>query len=458
MASKHKSNISWSSILLSILLISAVGTILWVLSDIAGTHPPSSKDLTKNESESIVNIFSINDLANTLVNKHTASNIPQKERSNILQAVKNTLQHLQDTNKQPALQNLQALELNAAISTLTESVKLEEKSREAAKTWVDIGNLQQLQSSQLALYAYKKASKLDNKNISAWNRLGHYYRRQQQFALAENAYNHVLQSSGDTSTTLAVAHANFGLLYQAQSKFEQAETAYLKALEINDAQKNTPSLASNAENLAIIYKQKKNFEASERYYLIALSHYKTLEKSEQIAKLQTSLASLYHQHKALEKAKKHHRIALNIYLERNNQTKTASSYSNLGIINQQQGQASKAKELFEQSLELNKIIKSQKGIADQYGNLGILHRSQNNLLESESSHLMSLKIYQELSHTEAISQQQTNLGFLYQAWDKNEKACKYWQESQNTLAPTQNTNRIERIKALIQKHCPQSVD
>ena len=448
MASKHKSNISWSSILLTLLLIAAVASVVWVLSDIAKTIPPTS-----NTKEQIAKptIISIDKLANTLISQFTAKNISQKDQKNTLQAVKNTLQHLQDTNNDQTLEKLQKLDLSGAINTLNTMVEVEEKPRNAAKIWVDIGNLQQLQSSQLALYAYKKASKLDDNNINAWNRLGHYYRQQQKFSLAENAYTHVLQSAN--KTTKALAYTNFGLLYQAQSQLDEAETAYLKALNINLIEKNTASLASNSENLAIIYKQKNNFEASEKYYLNALSHYETLQQSKQIANIQTSLASLYHKNNKLDDAKHYYQTALNIYLKEKNQRKIADIYSNLGIIHQQQNQASEAKAFFEKSLEINQALDSQQGIAEQYGNLGILYRSQKNLLKSESSHLKSLQIYQALSHKEGISQQQTNLGFLYQAWDQTDKACEYWKKSTETLSQTKNTNRIERIKTLLEKYC-----
>ena len=449
MAIKHKSNVSWSSILLTLLLIAAVASIIWVLSDIAKTIPSTAN--TDEHVEKPI-IASTDELSNALINKFTAKNITQKDKNNARQAVKNTLQHLQDTNRDQTLESLQKLNLSSAIDNLSKSVKQEEITREAAKTWVDIGNLQQLQSSQLALYAYKKASKLDNNNINAWNKLGHYYRQQQKFSLAENAYTHVLQSANKT-TTAALAHTNFGLLYQAQSKFNKAEIAYLKALDINRAEKNTSSLASNSENLAIIYKQKNNFDDSEKYYLNALSHYKILQQSSQVANIQISLASLYHQDNRLSDATQYYQIALNTYQKENNQRKIASIYSNLGIIHQQQNNATEANVFFEKSLKINQAIKSQQGIAEQYGNLGILHRSQKNLPKSESLHLKSLKAYQAISHTEGISQQQTNLGFLYQAWDQTNKACEYWNKSKDTLAQTQNTSRTERIKILIEKYC-----
>jgi tetratricopeptide (TPR) repeat protein len=451
MSSKKKSNISWLSGLLSILLIGAVIAVFWVLKDRVLTLPESKNN--KHTSTSPAKIDSKNNTANQLVRKFVSIKIATKEKNNLLQAVNNSLQHLQETNHHQVLVLLQKLELKAAISYLIESLEEEEKLREIAKIWVDIGNLQQLHSSQLALYAYKKATQFDDKNSNAWNRLGHFYRQQQQFTLAENAYNKVLVSSFDTTTTQAVALTNFGLLYQTQGKLEQAEASYLKALVINETKNNTASLASNNENLAIIYKKNNNFDLSEKHYLVALQHYGLLKQDNSIATIQASLASLYHQYHKLEKAKQFYQIALGIYQKTNNQKKTASSYSNLGILYQQQGKSEIAKDFFQKSLAINKNNQQQQGVADQYGYLGVLQRLQKKFIKSEALHLQSLAIYQELKHSEGISQQQTNLGFLYQAWGKTEKACQAWENSKEILIQINNKNRIVRIASLIEKHC-----
>ena len=452
MASNHKSNISFSSWLLTILLIAAVTAVIFVLSDIADSLPPAQQTDSSTLPEATID--SNDQLANKLLQQFIRDNIRAEEKNDTLQAINNTLQHLQDNNDMPALHALQKLELTTAIEHLSNAVQNEENLRSAAKTWIDIGNLQQLQSPQLALYAYKKSSKLDDSNINAWNRLGHYYRQHHQYTLAENAYSKVLQLSGEATATQAVAQANFGLLYQAQGKMEEAEASYLKALHINTEQKNTASIASNSENLAIIYKRNNDFVNSEKYYQESLSQYQALNQKDNIATIESALASLYHKNQQLEKAKLHYQQALSLYQEDNNQAKTANLYSNLGIIYQQQNHATEAQDLFNKSLAINESINQQKGIADQYGNLGILLRGQKSFAESEASHLKSLKIYQQLEQVEGISQQQTNLGFLYQAWGKSDKACDYWLQSQATLEQNHNTQRAQRIAALIQQHCP----
>ncbi len=451
MLSIKKSNISWSSRLLAISLISVMIVIVWVLKDIITTFPKSKTD--ENTFIRTVHIDSVNELATRLVNQFIADNLPLKQKNNLLQSINNSLQHLQETNNDKVLFFLKKLDLDASLNYLIEAVENEEKSREIAKIWVDIGNLQQLKSSQLALYAYKKATQLDDQNSNAWNRLGHLYRQKKQFGLAENAYSRVLQSSSEEIMAKSVALANFALLYQMQGKLDKAEEFYLKALKINEMRDNRASLAANNENLAIVYKEQNKFELSEKYYLLAFRYYKDLKQSNSIAGIHSSLASLYYHYQYFDKAKQYYQKALEIYKKNYNQRKIASSYSNLGILNQQQGQADKAKEFFDKSLQIYQKIDQQQGVADQYSHLGVLNRLEKKFTQSESSHLKSLQIYQQLQHLEGVSQQQTNLGFLYQAWNQTEKACRYWQQSKQTLMKVHNEERIERLGILLKKHC-----
>lgn len=441
MSLKYKLNIAYLlALLVFIVLVSVIAILLFQ----SKTNPSPSLLLSANANEHLVN---------QLNKKFSLKQGSKNDNQNILQALNNTLEHLQESNQHQVLAALNKLDLSAAIKSLDSLAQQEKKPRNAAKLWVDKGNLQQLQSATLAQIAYQKASELDAMNITASNRLGHYYRQKKQFALAEVAYNNVLTHSPKNSTTQAVAYANFGLLYQAQAKLNQAEKAYLKALDINTLHNNKASMASNSENLAIVYKEKKDFSTSEKHYLNTLSYYQSTKQDSHIALLHTALASLYHQDQQIKKSQQHYEIALNIYLKNKNKHKIANHYSHLGILYQQQRQTDKALILFKKSLSLNKEIKQIKGIADQYGNLGILYRLQKNFKQSERSHLKALEIYQQQAYRESVSQQQTNLGFLYQAWEKTKKACLYWQQARETLLSAKRQQREKRIKHIIDKHC-----
>jgi tetratricopeptide (TPR) repeat protein len=390
-------------------------------------------------------------LANHLVTKFLVTNLPENQKRNVLQTINNTLQHLQARKSNQILSLLQGLDLNGAIRHLRILVRKEKQSREVAKTWVDIGNLQQLLSAEQALFSYQKASKLDRYNSDVWNRLGHYYRTQKKFTLAENAYKRVLALP--INSNKAVAFAHLGLLSQIQGKSTRAEAFYLKALNINILLKDLARIATNNENLATLSRKNNNFKSAETYYLAAVGYYEKLDNNSGVANVQLALAGLYTQYKYLGNAKLHYQLALGIYEKTHNQRRIASIYSALGVLHQQQKRLKKALVFFKKSLVLHQKIKRKKGIAAQYGNLGVVYRLQKKFTKSESSHLKSLDLYQQLQYEDGLFQQQINLGFLYKSISKLEKACEHWLKGKKILVDTNRLKRILRIEHIIEQYC-----
>jgi tetratricopeptide (TPR) repeat protein len=449
MSLRIKFNISWlGGILVATLLLVVISMIVWKLVDTVST------DASRNKSTIIAtdSIELSDQLAKKLVEHFLATNHSQKDKNNIEQAINNTLQHLQDSNNSQVLFLLQSLELNTALGYLRTSIS-EEEPRKAAKIWIDIGNLQQLLSSEQALLAYQKAGKLDRYNSDSWNRLGYYYRGQKKFILAENAYKRVLGLPASSNRAQAVALANLGLLYEVQGKFVKAEIFYLEALQLNTLLKNLDRIASNNEHLAILSRKNNNFEEAKIYYVAALSGYEKLGRKNSVANVHFLLASLYFQNKYFEKAKLHYQLALDIYKRKSDQRKMASIYSALGALHQQQRNLEKSQILFEKSLALNQKIKKKKGVADQYGNLGVIYRLQKKFMESEVSHFKSLHLYQQLQYEDGLFQQQINLGFLYRSMSESKKACEHWLKGKEILVRANHSKRILRLESIIKQHC-----
>ena len=449
MSLTRKFNTAWLvlvTVFMTLLLVVA-SVIFWKLMDEVPID--TSRDKSTILAKDIIKLS--DKLANQLIANFLPENLPEKQKHNVLQTINNTLQHLQNRKSNQVLSLLQGLDLSGAIRHLRILVRKEKQSREAAKTWVDIGNLQQLLSTEQALLSYQKASKLDRYNSDVWNRLGHYYRTQKQFTLAENAYKVVLALP--INSNKAVAFANLGLLSQIQGKFTEAEAFYIKALNINILLKDLARIATNNENLAILSRKNNNFKSAETYYLAAVGYYEKLDNNSSVANVQLALAGLYSQYKYLGKAKLHYQLALGIYEKKHNQGKIASIYSALGVLHQQQKRLKEAQVFFEKSLVLHQKIKRKKGIAAQYGNLGVVYRLQKKFIKSESSHLKSLHLYQQLQYADGLFQQQINLGFLYKSISKLGKACEHWLKGKRILVDTKRSTRILRIEHIIEQYC-----
>lgn len=372
------------------------------------------------------------------------------------QALNNTLNNLSRSDSdidRLALQQLQAGNLDEAITTLKAQALDTKAPRDAAKHWLDIGNLHNLKSGDEALSAYQKSVTLDPDNINAWNRIGHLERQRKQYDRAEIAYRNVTRLGNNQSQTQALALANFGLLYQTQNKTEQAIGAFAEALKINTTLDNKAGIASNSENLASLYRQLNQWENAEQHYRRALDIYKADNQSAKSIELHAALGSLYQANQQSELALSEYEQALALNVENPDKRFSASLYSSMGILAQQSNELDKAEEYFDQALALYQETNNLRGTADQYSNLATVSRGRRQYEASETLHLKAIALYKQGNYPQAITTQYTNLGFLYTAWKKNDLACQYWRQSVEGLAGEGNTARRSRIKAIIERDC-----
>ena len=421
-------------------------------------YPTPTKKVTLEKPVAPVvtnkNEYPTNEIATTLV--YTFFNGNNKEREEQIDALRNTLVFLKKDTSEETIEALNALKtsnIQRAIMALIRLTHQQEDVREIAKTWINIGNIQNLTSAEQALQAYEKASELDFENSNAWNRQANIYRRLKLFDKAEKAYKKVqaLENQGETND--ALSFANLGLLNQSRGDLKAAEEAFLQALEIYEKFNSDTGIASTSENLASLYTNTKKTEKAEVFYSKALKSYQKSENREKIVAIYTALGSLKQSTKDTEKAQLYYENALEISVNNNFQDNIANLYSNLGILAQQNGMLEKSKDYFERSLNLNQNIKRTTAAAEQYGNLAIINRKKGKFELAENFHLKAIEIYTEKKHTYGIISQNTNLGFLYKAWKKPKKACTAWNSIIGMLQKS-NTERAERIQALIENTCP----
>ena len=409
-------------------------------------------------------VFSAKSIANSLVS--TYFNGTDENKNEQIRALENTLtslneQYLLDPNTQSTasktLQLLKDSNLNQSIQTLIASADQQTSPRNAARTWINVGNIQNLTSAPQALLAYQKACELDPNNSNAWNRRGHLHRQLKQLEEAERAYKKAQQltqkNTEESTESKAISLINFGLLNQSKGDYQAAEDAFLESLRIYTNLKNESGIASTSENLASLYKNKGDLKTAEAYYLKALQVHQKLAHTQQMATTHAALGNLYQSNKDLEKARQHFQYALDISLNNNLQGDIANLYSNLGIIAQQDNQVDKSKEFFEKSLQINQKIKRTASTADQFGNLAILNRKQKKYAVAEDFHKKAIHIHTQNKHKNGVVSQQINLGFLYKIWNKTDKACAVWKNSLALLQDDQG-KRSERVSQLIKSNCP----
>lgn len=436
-----------------LILLVAVGTVLYTISKSTLNKPKEPVAVKVLPTPDISN-KNLDAITQKLASDYlTASDSSRKED---IQALTNTLNNLHASPHEPAklaLQQLRDDQLPEALSTLKNLALGTKVKRDAAKLWVDIGNIENLKSETAAISAYQKSVTLDPDNINAWNRIGHLERQRGQYDKAEIAYKNVTRLSDSESRTEAVSLANFGLLYQSQNKNDQAIESFKLALTINTELNNTGGVASNSENLASLYRTQKDFEQAELFYQKALEIYQAANQTAKRIEIHSALGSLYQTKQETELALAEYEKALALNKENPNQRFSAGLYSNMGILAQQKNELEKAEEYFNQSLTLFQATENPRGTADQYSNLAILARNRKQFEQSETLHLKAIALYEAVDSKQAVTSQYTNLGFLYTAWNKTETACEYWQKSLKGLIGAQHQSRKDRIQAIVDRDC-----
>lgn len=441
----------WLVSFAALILLVAVGAVVYTISN------TPTKELRISVKELPPVSFSdknLDTIANKLANNYLAANDSGREED--IQALTNTLSNLKKSLHEAAkltVQQLQDDQLPEALSTLKNLALDTQNNRDAAKIWVDIGNIENLKSENEAIRSYQKSVTLDPDNINAWNRIGHLERRRGQYDQAEVAYKNVTRLSNSKSRTEAVSLANFGLLYQSQKKFDDAIKSFQLALNINTELENASGIASNSENLASLYRNQKTYDKAEQFYQKALGIYQSAKQTAKRVEIHSALGSLYQTQQQTELALAEYENALGLNEETPNNRFSAGLYSNMGILAQQKNELERAEEYFNQSLSLYKELENPSGTADQYSNLAILARSRKQFEASEALHLKAVALYEAVENSQAVTTQHTNLGFLYTAWNKTETACEYWQKSLDGLLKPQQKTRKDRIKAIVERDC-----
>ena len=438
-----------------LVLIGALGTVAYtVISSkkrIESTQPPLQTNQS-NFSDS-----EVQSIASRLVEVHLVSKAGAHGED--IQALSNTLNNLRNNPHATAKQILQLLKedkLTEASDSL-KTLALETPSkRDAAKLWVDIGNINNLTSAQHAIDAYQESTTLDPDNINAWNRIGHLERARKGYDQADIAYKNVARLSDKLSQTQALSFANFGLLHQSQNKHGEAVESFTKALNINTQLKNNSGIASNNENLASLYRTLEKYNLAESHYKAALAIYDGGKHTSKLVELHSALGSLYQTKQQTELALNQYEKALTFNKQSPNKRFSASLYSNMGILSQQNNDQDKAESYFNQALRLYQSLGQGRGIADQYSNLAILARNKKQFESGEELHLKAIDLYRKSNLTQAITTQYTNLGFLYTAWNKTDTACEYWRKSLTGLTTVEQKNRRIRIEAIISRDCEPS--
>jgi len=306
-----------------------------------------------------------------------------------------------------------------------------------------------------------------------YNYAGELFYVSNEFLKAEKSFNKAIEIYSNAnmldSSFAILTYSNLGLLYNTTGRYALSEASTLKALELNEKNRdNITGYAASLNNLSVLYKDMGKYNEAEIYinkaekqllenkedttvkYAIVLNNKAMLyqqtgkldeaekllnqaieiadlhinQKSATFVRLKVNLALLYQLKKDYERAEKIYNQAINIKKKRlgTKHPDYAMLLRNKASLYQQMGKYEDVENLLKEAIQIyeDKFGKENPIYAKTVYELGVFYQSQNKLDKAFDKIDEAIKI-QEFTlseHHPDLTATRENLAILY--WQKNE--------------------------------------
>lgn len=165
---------------------------------------------------------------------------------------------------------------------------------------------------------------------------------------------------------------NMGITYEYEANYEAALDLYLQSLKLDEARKETASIANTLNNIGIIYHQLGQFGKTTHYWKRALKLREETGDSAAVAQSLHNLATVYQLREQYDSARTDYTKALHIFRAHGHAQGMASCYTNLGVIHQKLGELEQAHTLLTKALNIQDSIGDVISKLATLGNIGSL--------------------------------------------------------------------------------------
>ena len=220
----------------------------------------------------------------------------------------------------------------------------------------DFGNEFRWINSDSAIFYYKKALEISDKNLSA----------KDQNTKIKNKFL-ILK---------ATSLRYIGNIYINQGAYKDALLYYEKALKINNSLQDKKGMSSCNSNIGIVYSNLGEYEKSLEYYQIALKINEEINDKNGISLCYTNIGVTYSDQGIYDKALEYYFKALKIEGPSGNKKRISACYSNIGIVYKNLKSYDKALEYYKKALLILEEIGDLYGLTQCYTNIGNIYYSR----------------------------------------------------------------------------------
>jgi tetratricopeptide (TPR) repeat protein len=175
---------------------------------------------------------------------------------------------------------------------------------------------------------------------------------------------------------------------------------------------------------------------------------------EEEATITGNMGIVYKTRSELDKALEMYEKALAIYKELGNSEGMAAAYGNIGIVYKTRGELGNALEMYKKALAIHEELGRKEGMASDYTNMGVVYNTCGELDKALEMHEKALAINEELGRKEGMANAYGNMGVVHEQLGEMDNACLCWRKSLELFAYIGAADKIAKIQALLNEHCP----
>jgi len=201
---------------------------------------------------------------------------------------------------------------------------------------------------------------------------------------------------------IAKSYNLLGILFYKKGNYSKALLYQKQALALNASIHNETGIAINQTNLGNIYSEINYPEQAEQAYLQALQAYNITNNTLHIARSLINIGVLKFSQKQYDAAIKQFEEALPYATQLGDNELTASCYNNIGITLTYQEKPDSALLYLEEGLKIRQLIDDEFELADSYNNIAIVYIKQKDFNQALNYISLANEICEKYDYTEAL--------------------------------------------------------
>ncbi|NER21033.1 MAG: tetratricopeptide repeat protein [Symploca sp. SIO1B1] len=304
-----------------------------------------------------------------------------------------------------------------------------------ARYWSFVEEFEQaeaiLDSAQGNLHKIEDLDTRKTRKVKVLNVLAGVFQKQGKFELqqgkleqAQQAFERQIEidEAFDNKSRLAIGLTRLGGVLQQQGKLEAAQQAFEQRIEINEALNDQPSLAIGLTRLGGVLQQQGKLEAAQQAFKQQIALSEALNDQSSVAIGLTRLGGVLQQQGKLEAAQQAFEQRIEINEALNDQPSLAIGWNRLGGVLQQQGKLEPAQQAFEREIEIDKALNDQSQLAIGLNCLGGVFQQQGKLEPAQQAFEREVEIDKTLNEQSSLAITLNRLGGVLQQQRKFEEA------------------------------------